>query len=519
MTQKLSKEAYSAIENIASSGVRLLKGEWNSGKTNFQNVLKRFFKSKTDSLNTVARYLDQATKDIEKRCKQEEEAVKKFANHISREAWISITGDIQAVRREMESWRKQPEFFIKEWSNRSYYVSESKVFKSSEYGQGSANFFNQVRKLNKINVNTVMHQLETAMAEGDLSVICKYTQEQLLQYVWFYAMEKPCSMTTFQWATDLYERMHDCPYTKLNTDVDIVKLYAKHQIGGEDAVRKDVSGIFEFHAKETGPVWQRNAPAYYGALASALMWMQCYQLEKSVLQHMLNRGLEMSAQQQNRLHMLTKGGGKTMTAQTRTGNGGELMFDVSALSWRQEQYENLFEQLAFQERKLTYALAVRDEDKGVILAPGSKKPSTLTVAKQLKAVMDDEYGDVVHVKGAMALAMSGDNKEELAGILITTDECPQMSLYVSLFGIGKKLNIKFYTLYMPGTGAAAVQKQQILSLYRQLSPQTSMWESSLKESTLMGIQQLLNAGGAGQTGAGQAGSLKQGHGLDDELVF
>lgn len=36
-------------------------------------------------------------------------------------------------------------------------------------------------------------------------------------------------------------------------------------------------------------------------------------------------------------------------------------------------------------------------------------------------------------------------------------------------------------------------EQQVLSLYKKLSPSVAVWESSMKDTVLMAIQQLLNA--------------------------
>ena len=67
-----------------------------------------------------------------------------------------------------------------------------------------------------------------------------------------------------------------------------------------------------------------------------------------------------------------------------------------------------------------------------------------------------------------------------------------MGILVHIAKIGKKLNIKFYTLFMPDVNQLMEQKQQALSLYKKLSPSISMWESSLKDTILMVVQQLLN---------------------------
>lgn len=48
------------------------------------------------------------------------------------------------------------------------------------------------------------------------------------------------------------------------------------------------------------------------------------------------------------------------------------------------------------------------------------------------------------------------------------------------------------TLFIPTGANIASQKQQVLSLYKKLSPTVAMWESGMKDTVLMAIQQLLN---------------------------
>jgi len=58
--------------------------------------------------------------------------------------------------------------------------------------------------------------------------------------------------------------------------------------------------------------------------------------------------------------------------------------------------------------------------------------------------------------------------------------------------IGKKLNIKFYSLFNPLKKDVDIQRQQALFLYKNLSPTVSVWESSVKETVQMSLQQILN---------------------------
>ena len=78
------------------------------------------------------------------------------------------------------------------------------------------------------------------------------------------------------------------------------------------------------------------------------------------------------------------------------------------------------------------------------------------------------------------------------GILVNAAESKQMGILIHIARIGKKLIIKFYTLFMPTGSDIATQKQQALSMYKKLSPTVTMWESSLKDTMLMAVEQLLN---------------------------
>ena len=80
----------------------------------------------------------------------------------------------------------------------------------------------------------------------------------------------------------------------------------------------------------------------------------------------------------------------------------------------------------------------------------------------------------------------------MEGILVSSNECKQMGIVIYIARIGRKLTIKFYTLFMPTAMDLATQKQEALSLYNKLSPSVTMWESSLKDTMLMALEQMLN---------------------------
>ena len=174
-------------------------------------------------------------------------------------------------------------------------------------------------------------------------------------------------------------------------------------------------------------------------------------------------------------------------------NNSTVYFDVSALSWGDDEYVGLFENLAFQEKNLSYSLAVRDEDKELFVAQGIRIPTLSTILTKLNEVFFEEYGSDATASMKKCIALSGSGEETIIGILAISEKCKQMGLLVHVAHIGKKLNIKFYTLFMPNSNSLMDQKQQALSLYKKLSPSVAMWESSLKDTILFAIQQLLNS--------------------------
>lgn len=166
--------------------------------------------------------------------------------------------------------------------------------------------------------------------------------------------------------------------------------------------------------------------------------------------------------------------------------------DLDALAWKDDEYNGLFENLAFQEKALSYSLAVRDEDKDLLITNRISMPGTDKIFAKLSSVFAEEYGAVVTAKLKKCVVLSGSGEENMEGILVESNECKHMGILVYVEQIGKKLNIKFYILFMPRGTRLADQKQQVLSLYKKLSPSVAMWESSMKDTVLMAIQQLLN---------------------------
>ena len=136
-------------------------------------------------------------------------------------------------------------------------------------------------------------------------------------------------------------------------------------------------------------------------------------------------------------------------------------------------------------------------------------PGVASVLNKFQSAFAKEYGSGVRAKAVKCVAMSGSGEEKMRGILAVTDQCRQMGILMHIAKIGKKMNIKFYTLFIPESRNLSEQKQQSLSMYKKLSPTVTMWESSLKDTMLRAVEQLINTGtmtGAAGSRAGAAGN-------------
>lgn len=370
---------------------------------------------------------------------------------------------------------------FKRYGENIYNFALSKMMIIDNYGKIDKAYWDYICNGNRSDSVNFITKCETLLDSTEFDEIYKLNVDTILSCVWFFATEKTFSASDFQKAQSIFYRI----YRNIHVDVIIAELYVKKRIGGEDVLHDCIRELL----KDQNIC---SSSSMLTIIASSLMWINAYQSENMILQYMLANSKEMTAKTQERLHALTNGGGKIPGGFDVKSTDHYLYFDVSALAWKEEEYIGLFENLAFQDKTLTYSLAIRDESKELFIAQGINLPNSSTTLDKFKLVFAEEYGNTVEVRWVNCIALSGSGEEKINGILVLSNEWRQMGLLIYIAKIGKKLNIKFYTLFMPTESNLAEQKQQALSMYKKLSPSITMWESSLKDTMLMSVQQLLN---------------------------
>lgn len=367
-------------------------------------------------------------------------------------------------------------------------IIKSKLFVSNAYGKVNSNYLNYVCGLDKNKVDSIVLNIEKNLMRRDYDKLFNDTTTYaIIDYLWFYAMHKPYSVSDFDKIKNILERI--CKRT--NIEVYIAEIYAMKQMGGKDVLRNKLDTDFRNNGLS---IFYMDSRREYvlTILASSLMWMKAHEEEYMVLKYMLKEKIPMSAKLQERLHSLSNGGGNAPVEYEVKSDNRQIYMDISSLVWGDKDYISFFENMIFQEKGLTYSLAIRCEDKEVFCTKSINWAKKEKIISKVLIVLEEEYGKGVLAEDIKCVALSGNGKENIDGFLIRTTECEQLGIFVHIGCIGKKLMIKFYTLYIPKETNIEKQKQQVISMYKKLSPTVTMWESSLKDTILVAIEQLVN---------------------------
>ena len=495
-----SKEnARKAANNRNVNALNGVKSNFHKLENDVANDLNEFFKKTVGSYEEVYGKICHVTKELDAGIAQMKNYNRELQSKRHDEDYSSTIYALES-RNLPKMQGLSVELFS--FGQRVRSLPESVMMVDGTYGNINKTYWNEVTTMSRREAESYVNQCDNLLnnAKTDINGVFTIDAAKLLKCVWFFATEKTFSASDFQKATSVFQRTYKAPHV----DVMIADLYAKKKMGGEDVLRDTVNGFMKVIVDSMTLT----------RIASSLMWMNAYQTENAVLQHMLTSGKEMTAKTQERLHSLTNGGGKAPSGFEVKSKADELYFDVSALAWRDDEYIGLFENLAFQDKVLTYSLALREENKDLFIPQGIQVPDAALMLKKLQAVFAEEYGPSVTARSVHCVALSGNGEERIDGILAVSGECSQMGVLIHVARIGKKLIIKFYTLFTPTGSDLAAQKQQALSMYKKLSPTVTMWEGSLKDTMLMAVEQLLNT--SAQSGVENSSAF---NGEPGETVF
>lgn len=370
---------------------------------------------------------------------------------------------------------------IAEYARKLSSLPQSKMIDVSEYGKCNRVFYNSVKGLTDNEVVRGIDEIVSIRSAGNYINSFRIDYIKAIQYMWYYAMKKPFNVSNYNSAVKSY-RMVFGEY--ISSDLLLSGLYYIKQLGSDNIIEDKIRNLLKTN---------RNSNEL-SVLASGLMWMGAFKAEKMVLEGMVMAQCSLTPKQQTRLHALANSSGNAPNSHDVATNKEEMYIDISSLSWDDDAYNAFFENLAFQDKALTYSLAVRDDTKDLMIKNPSSVPSEKDILASIKETLTNEFGNAAIAESKDTVAISGSSQERMKGVFVTSRQCNYLGILVYLVPIGRKLNIKFYSLLVPVTNNNKEVQQQALSLKNNISPSATMWESSLKDSILLAIQHLLNRG-------------------------
>lgn len=273
--------------------------------------------------------------------------------------------------------------------------------------------------------------------------------------MWFYAKNWPFDVNAFEKARKLYLKYTAYYMSHPTNKGEIVEIgpveevlarvYAKNKIGGIGTAKQEKTYI---------DIWLEKKlslgdldPCY--VLAHGLAWMELYDIELDILRRLIQAGVDVPPQLQDRLTFLENGGTEDVKVYDFEPFDNIFFFDSSVTEWTTKDFSVFFRKLAMKQTRIQYSLALAKWTKTLPLASGQKISRDLLFTK-FQELVDDFDGEVsCSVRNAAAINLA--NVVYPNAVLFTfsslRNRCVDILFYCEKFG--RNLNLTIFTLFTP----------------------------------------------------------------------
>lgn len=367
------------------------------------------------------------------------------------------------------------------------------------YGKANRSFEQRIKSMSVDVANERFDEIFSLFESGDVWKRLEINLGEVLEHVWFYAVTRPQDKIRFEKACEIYDF-----YTSYNADgerEDVIKIMGLNTLLAELYVAKDLGEGVLRQKEEALYKWleyylEGRVSEAYENLASGLMWLKAYELEKEVLNRVAASGVAMKGTLQERLRFLENGGDQGYKLKKVAKMNGNMVFDHSSLKWEKEDYFNLFTSLSYANEILEYALTVREWSKNIPISAGMNGTTLDEIFAKVNIAITYEYGDSVKCQKQRCSILAEDVETEIDGILLSPNKdsvgFEHMALLLNVIRVGRNLNIRIYTLFMPCEKNIELQQQQAMTLKKNVNPNVAAFEEGLRESVLHILEEMLN---------------------------
>lgn len=269
------------------------------------------------------------------------------------------------------------------------------------------------------------------------------------ELMWYYAVKKPFDVSMFEKAERLFNWFTTEDDKEGNVEVEalLASIYAKKQIGGEKTAQLEMDKLKKWLEYNSDSLFSSRK---FEKLASGLAWMELYGMEREVLRHMVAKGVQLTAEMQERLSFL-ESGGKNNVKIYDIESSDEFLFDQSSIDWGNSEFNTFFRKLGMKNSMIHYSLGITKWNKTLPLVSGQKIDIDM-IFTELQKLTEDFDGDV-SCQRVKAKAVDLDNMEFDNAALFSFDGQKKRNICVSVLfhaeKYGRNLNLTFITLFTP----------------------------------------------------------------------
>lgn len=351
-----------------------------------------------------------------------------------------------------------------------------------------------LEKLEK--ADSVMRSLTNTNRDEVLNSIYNYLNPDLIKdackLMWFYAKNWPFDVNAFEKARKLYlkytayyvnhPRNKDEVFEMGPVEEVLARVYAKNKIGGSGTAKQEKPYI---------DIWLEKKlslgdldPCY--VLAHGLAWMELYDIELDILRRLIQAGVDVPPQLQDRLTFLENGGTEDVKVYDFEPFDNIFFFDSSVTEWTTKDFSVFFRKLAMKQTRIQYSLALAKWTKTLPLASGQKISRDLLFAK-FQELVDDFDGEVscsVRNAAAINLANVVYPNAVLFSFSSLRNRCVDILFYCEKFG--RNLNLTIFTLFTPESNLEFNDLEKYC-----LAIKDNMYVESFRESILQVVDETI----------------------------
>lgn len=335
-------------------------------------------------------------------------------------------------------------------------------------------------------INDRLNRLRNS--EGNINVVTDILTYDLLKDIaivlWYYAMKKPFDVNKFDNAKDLYNKYLNYNTNKelsINAEVLIATIYSKNQLGGENLIRQDWKFIDKWIEYKVG----EGEDDACCMLASALAWLDLYNIEVDVLRKLVQLGVDLNEEIQDRLNFLENGGTENIFIYD-VPDENYFYYDNGSMNWKQKEIDLFFRKAAMKKKAINYSLALDNWTKTLPLQKGQKIQNE-ELHKGLEDMIEDFDGEV-SIEKTNAKAINLQNIIFENAILFRFDSVRNkcVSMLFSCEKYGRNLNLNIVTLFTPNKEDSYDDMKQYASAIK-----TNTYIDSFRESILQTLDEVL----------------------------